>query len=238
MAISSARRPMPVQRMQCVSRAGPRRICVARSPSPTFISTLSSVISSPSNSSSQCPPCSSGPMIGMRRMMRQPGWSAWNRKAVRPLRSSSPVRAMRMKCFADLGAGDVVLAAVDAPAVADALGPRIGHGRVAAAAIGLGHGEGALHRAVDDGLQPALLLRLGPHHVQQRACCRRPAPRRGRPRGRRWSGSSPRSRRRGRPWSGRRRRAPAACRAPRGPSAFTSARSVSSSGVAMFSCSS
>ena len=45
-----------------------------------LISTFSAGTSSPSNSSSQWPPCSSGPMIGMRRTMRQPGWSLWNRK--------------------------------------------------------------------------------------------------------------------------------------------------------------
>jgi hypothetical protein len=72
-AISTQRLARPSQRMQCVSRAGPRRICVTFSPSPTPISRSESGISSPSKASSQCPPCSSGPMIGMRRRMRQPG---------------------------------------------------------------------------------------------------------------------------------------------------------------------
>src|SRR5437588_630019 len=58
--------------MQWVSRAGPSLIWVSRKPSPTAISTFSSGISSLSKTSSQCPPCSSGPMIGMRRTMRQP----------------------------------------------------------------------------------------------------------------------------------------------------------------------
>ena len=39
-------------------------------------------------------------MIGMRRSISQPGWSASKRKAVRPRRSSSLVRATRMKCCA------------------------------------------------------------------------------------------------------------------------------------------
>lgn len=38
--------------------------------------------------------------MGMRRTMRQPGWSASNRNAERPLRASSEVRAIRMKCCA------------------------------------------------------------------------------------------------------------------------------------------
>ena len=57
----------PSQRMQWVSRAGPSRIWVRRSPSPSSISRFSSGISSPSNSSSQAPPSSSGPMVGTRR---------------------------------------------------------------------------------------------------------------------------------------------------------------------------
>ena len=86
--------------MQWVSRAGPRRIWMSFRPSPSLIRTFSAGISRPSNSSSQWPPCSSGPMIGMRRRIRQPGWSLWNRKAVSPLRGSSEVRAIRMKCSA------------------------------------------------------------------------------------------------------------------------------------------
>ena len=39
-------------------------------------------------------------MIGMRRTIRQPGSSLWNRKAVNPLRGSSEVLATRMKCAA------------------------------------------------------------------------------------------------------------------------------------------
>src|SRR5215472_17250900 len=74
-ALSIERLASPSQRIQCVSRAGPSLICVTRNPSPTFISTFSSGTSRPSNTSSQWPPCSSGPMIGMRRRMRQPGWS-------------------------------------------------------------------------------------------------------------------------------------------------------------------
>ena len=86
--------------MQWVSRAVPRRIWVSRRPSPTSISRFSSGISRPSKTSSQWPPCSSGPMIGMRRTISQPGWSLWNRKAERPRRGSSEVRAIRMKCSA------------------------------------------------------------------------------------------------------------------------------------------
>ena len=86
--------------MQWVSRAGPSRICVSFNPPPSFMRTFSAGISSPSKASSQWPPCSSGPMIPMRRRIRQPGWSLWNRKAVRPFRASSEVRAIRMKCAA------------------------------------------------------------------------------------------------------------------------------------------
>ena len=39
-------------------------------------------------------------MIGMRRTMRQPGWSRSNMNAVSPRRGSSPVFATRMKCCA------------------------------------------------------------------------------------------------------------------------------------------
>ena len=54
--------------------------------------------------------------------MRQPGWSRSNRNAVRPLRGSSQVFAIRMKCCAASRAGDEPLAAVHDPAVAAALG--------------------------------------------------------------------------------------------------------------------
>ena len=93
-------RSRPSHRMQWVSRAGPSRICVTLSPSPTAISTFSSATSRPVKTSSQCPPCSSGPMIGMRRTISQPGWSRSNRNALSPRRGSSEVRAIRMKCWA------------------------------------------------------------------------------------------------------------------------------------------
>ena len=67
---------------------------------PMSMRTSSSPTSSPSNSISQCPPCSSGPMMGTVRTMRQPGWSAWKRNAESPRRASSEVRATTMKCFA------------------------------------------------------------------------------------------------------------------------------------------
>ena len=62
--------------MQCVSRAGAEADlgdleAVAHRHQPVLVGELS-----PSNASSQWPPCSSGPMIGMRRTMRQPGWFA------------------------------------------------------------------------------------------------------------------------------------------------------------------
>ena len=86
--------------MQWVRRAVPRRIWVALRPSPISISTSSPATSRPSNSSSQWPPCSSGPMMGTVLRIRHPGWSAWKRNAERPRRVSSDVRAMTMKCFA------------------------------------------------------------------------------------------------------------------------------------------
>ena len=149
----------------------PSLICVTFSPSPTFISRSSSGISRPSNSSSQCPPCSSGPMIGMRRTMRQPGWSRSNRNAVSPLRLSSEVFASSRKCCA-----------TPAP-VMNHLRPRINHlspFRSAVVSIMPGSepapGAGSVITmdertlSVDDGLQPALLLLLGAdlvehHHV-------------------------------------------------------------------------
>ena len=91
---------MPIQRRQWVRRATPSLICVTLRPSPTSRIRFSSGISSPSKTSSQWPPCSSGPMIGMRRSMRQPGSSASKRNAVSPLRASSDVLAMRIKCRA------------------------------------------------------------------------------------------------------------------------------------------
>ena len=114
----------------------------------------------------------------MRRTISQPGWSLSNRKAVRPLRASSEVRAIRMKCCASPGAGDVPFAAVDHPAVALALRHRLHHRRVRPAArMRLGHREGAADLAVDDRLKPALLLRCGPdlvqhHHVAVVGCGR------------------------------------------------------------------
>src|SRR6516164_3345620 len=67
--------PEPTHAVRQPRRAEPD--WVTFNPSPTPSSTFSSSISRPSNSSSQWPPCSSGPMIGMRRATRQPGWSRW-----------------------------------------------------------------------------------------------------------------------------------------------------------------
>ena len=78
--------------------------------------------------------------------------------------------AMPQTLFAEraLRAGDEPFPAGDAPAVvADTLGLRIGQAGVAAAAIGFRHREGGLHGAIDDGLQPARLLRLRRHLLQR-----------------------------------------------------------------------
>ena len=59
-----------------------------------------------------------------------------------------------------VGAGDEPLAAVDFPCVAVLLGIGLDHARIGAAAgRGLGHGEGRADLALDDRLQPLLLLR-------------------------------------------------------------------------------
>ena len=117
-AISSARRAMPSQRMQWVSRAMPRRVCVTRMPRPSPSSTFSTGISSPSNSSSQWPPCSSGPMIGMRRTMRQPGWSLveQHRGEAAPRIVGGARQEDEVGCA--LGAGDEPFVAVHDVAVA------------------------------------------------------------------------------------------------------------------------
>ena len=146
--------------MQWVSRAGPSRVWATRRPSPIHSSTLSSSTSSPVNSSSQCPPCSSGPMIPIRRTMRQPGWSRWNRNAVRPapriVRGARDQDEMR----GAVRAGDEPFAPGDDPLAVAPLGAGADHAGIGAAARRrLGHGEGRAHLAVDDRPQPALLLR-------------------------------------------------------------------------------
>ena len=104
----------------------------------------------------------------MRRVMRQPGSSRSRRKAVRPLRASSEVLATTMKCLASPAPVMNHLRPVHHPGVAAARGGGEHHRRVGAAArMRLGHGERGAHRSVDDGLQPALLLRRRAHLVQQ-----------------------------------------------------------------------
>ena len=206
--------------MQWVRRAGPSRIWVSFSPSPTSISRLRSGMRRPSNRSSQCPPCSSGPMIGMRRRMRQPGSSRWNRKAERPLR-------VVVRCARDqdemrrlVRAGDEPFMAVDHPVVAVA--PRRGahhRGVGARARRRLGHDEGRAHHAIDDGLQPFALLRVGAdffEHLHVAVVGRGAVE--GRP-GRRSNGPSPRRARPCREKSGRGRPDGAASAAPTDPPA-------------------
>src|SRR5262249_62028781 len=58
------------------------------------------------------------------------------------------------------GAGDEPFAAADHPLASRPLGPRHDHARIRAAARRrLGHGERRLHLALDDRLEPTLLLR-------------------------------------------------------------------------------
>ena len=159
---------MPVQRMQCVSRAGPSRIWVSFKPSPSRISICSCGISRPSNSSSQWPPWSSGPMMPIRRAILHPGWSAWNRKALRPRLFVSEVRAMRMKCLAfaapvmnHLRPCTTHLSPRCSARVSIIPGSRPG------TRLRLCHGKRGLHPAIDNGLQPALLLRLRQYFFQR-----------------------------------------------------------------------
>ena len=101
----------------------PRRIWVTFMPSPSPSSTFSTGTSSPSNSSSQCPPCSSGPMIGMRRRMRQPGWSAMEQHGGEAAPRVVGGARQEDEVGRTLGPGDEPFAAAHDVAVAPALGP-------------------------------------------------------------------------------------------------------------------
>ena len=150
--------------MQWVSRAGPSLIWVTFRPSPTSISRSSSGISSPSNSISQTPPCSSGPSVLIRRTIRQPGRSRSNRKAVRCRRvsaGSGSVRAITMKCCA-MAAPEmnhfrpVIVQAPPRRSARVRIIPGIG----TAAGRRLGHRKGRVDRAGNDRQEPARLLVL------------------------------------------------------------------------------
>ena len=146
--------------MQWVSRAGPSLICVILRPSPTPESTFSSPTSSPSNSSSQWPPCSSGPMIA-----NAPHDAPARLIAVIEKRGEAAARIVRgardddeMRRFG--GAGDEPFAAADHPFAVFLLGGGADHARIGAAARRrLGHGERGFHLALDHRPQPPLLLR-------------------------------------------------------------------------------
>ena len=158
----------PSHRMQWVSRAGPSRICVTLSPSPTAISTFSSATSRPVKTSSQCPPCSSGPMIGMRRTISQPGWSRSNRNALSPRRGSSEVRAIRMKCWAAPAPvmNHLRPSITQRPSRRSAL-VRIMPGSEPPPGAGSVMANAGAHAPVHDRRQPSVPLRLTAHRREQ-----------------------------------------------------------------------
>ena len=128
--------------------------------------------------SSQWPPCSSGPMIGMRRTISQPGWSRSNRKAVRPRARIVGGARDQDEVLRHAGAGDEPLVARRSPSgrrVASARGADHADGSEPAPGIGSVMAKAERTLAVDDRLQPALLLRRRADLGQQRSCCRRRA---------------------------------------------------------------
>src|SRR5476651_2147452 len=151
-AISMQRLAKPSQRMQCVNRAGPSRICVTRKPSPTLSRIFSSGISSPSYSISQWPPCSwphdrdaaQDAPAGLVLVIEERGQAA--ARLVRGARHQDEMRGA-------FGAGDEPFVAGDDIAVALFHGARQHHAGIGArAGMRFGHGEGRAHLAVDERL--------------------------------------------------------------------------------------
>ena len=144
---------------------------------PRCISTFSAGISRPSNSSSQWPPCSSGPMIGMRRRISPAGLVPVEQEGGQALARvvGGPRHQDEMRGL--LGAGDVPFAAGDHVGVAAAARPGSGSSPGSEPPPGCGSVMAKAERTSPRtiGVEPARLLGRACRPSPAPSCCRRRA---------------------------------------------------------------